>query len=329
MAQGLGDIEMMFNWVTSAIDGIAVAAQTAKNAEEREKALNKLKEIESQWDNLPLPPELKARLQQKTELAKIQLDPKYKQYQNQALSELSDIVGAGGQMTAQDQLAYDKARQQGASTDLALRQAAESQASQRGLGASGSYLAGLMGAQAGANRTSMEGLQAASDARQRYLQAINELGGMSTQIRGQDYNIAANEAAAQDAINRFNTSQLWNADLYNNQQRFENELKKLQGRSGAANNVYQGMMTNYGLQNQDFSSNLGAFNNFMQQSGANVQRGANQVMNGATGNWGQMINTASGGEVSGMGNMGGQGGGQGGLLSGMMGGGGFGGFGGF
>lgn len=322
-----GDIEMMFNWMTSAIDGIMVAAQTAKNAEEREKALNKLKELEGQWDNLQLPPELKARLQSQTELAKIQLDPKYKQYQNQALSELSNIVGAGGQMTAQDALAYNKARQQAASVDLALRQQAESQASQRGLGASGSYLAGLMGAQAGQNTAAQSGLQAASDARQRYLQAINELGGMATQVRGQDYNIAANEAAAQDAINRFNTSQLWNADLYNNQQRFENELKKLAGQTQAGQNVYQGMMTNYGLQNQDFSSNMAAMNNFMQQTGANVQRGVNQVFNGVTGNWGQMINTASGGEVSGGGMGGGQGGG--GMLSGMMGGGGFGGFGGF
>lgn len=321
---GLGDIEMMTGWFSSMISGIAQAGQMAKNAEERKAALDKLKQLEAKWDGLQLPPELKAQLQQQSEMAKIRLDPNLKQYQNQALDALSQTVAQKG-MTDQDRLAYAQARQQGASTDLALRQAAESQASQRGLGASGSYLADLMGAQAGANRTSQESLQAASDARQRYMQALNQLAGQATQIRGQDYNIAANAAQAQDAINRFNTSQLWNADLYNNQQRFQNQLSKLQGQMGAGNAVYQGMMGNNAAENKDFATQMAMFNNFMQQTGANVQRAANQAVNGATGNWGQMMNTASGG-----GSGGGGGGGMG-MLSGMIGGGGggFGGFGGF
>jgi hypothetical protein len=317
MAQGVGDIEMLFNWLSSAVSGIAQAAQSEKNAKAREEALNKLKELEKAWDNLPLPPEMKAQLQDKSELLKVKLDPKYKEYQNQALEGLSQSVAQKG-MTDQDRLAYAQARQQGASTDLGLRQAAESQASQRGLGGSGSYLADLMGAQAGANRTSQEGLQAASDARQRYMQALNQLAGNATQVRGQDYNIAANAANAQDAINRFNTSQLWNADMYNNQQRFQNQMQKLAGQQQAGMGVYQGMMTNNAQQQQDFATQMALFNNFMQQSGANTQRGVNQVFNGATGNWNQMINTGSGGEVQGMGGGGGGGGGgMGGLLSGM------------
>jgi len=320
---GLGDLEMMTSWLSSAITGIASAAQAAKSKEEREAALQKLKDLEAKWDNLALPPEMKARLQSQSELAKVRLDPNYKQYQNQALEGLSQTVAQKG-MTDQDRLAYAQARNQGASTDLALRQAAESQASQRGLGASGGYLAGLMGAQAGANRTSQEGLQAASDARQRYMQALNQLAGQATQVRGQDYNIAANAANAQDAINRFNTSQLWNADMYNNQQRFQNQMAKLQGQMGAGNAVYQGMMGNNAQNQQDFATQMALFNNFMQQTGANVQRGANQAMNGATGNWSQMINTGSGGGASG-------GGGGGGGLMGMLGGmgGGMGGMGGF
>jgi len=321
--QGLGDLEMMTNWLSSAITAIGNAEQNEKNKKSREEALQQLKDLEAKWDQLPLPPEMKARLQSQSELAKVRLDPNYKQYQNQALEGLSQTVAQKG-MTDQDRLAYAQARNQGASTDLALRQAAESQASQRGLGASGGYLAGLMGAQAGANRTSQEGLQAASDARQRYMQALNQLAGQATQVRGQDYNIAANAANAQDAINRFNTSQLWNADMYNNQQRFQNQMAKLQGQMGAGNAVYGGMMTNNAQAQQDFATQMALFNNFMQQTGANVQRGANQAMNGATGNWSQMIQTGSGGGASG-------GGGGGGGLMGMLGGmgGGMGGMGGF
>lgn len=316
--QGLGDLEMMTNWLSSTISAIATSAQAEKNAKEREKALEKLKELEKQWDALPLPPEMKARLQEQTELASIRLNPRYKEMQGQALEGLSEAVSQRG-MTDEDRAAYARARQQGASTDLALRGAAESQAAQRGLGASGGYLAGLMGAQAGANRTSQEGMQAASDARQRYMQALNQLAGMATQVRGQDYNIAANAAQAQDAINRFNTSSLWNADMYNNQQRFENQMRKLAGQMQAGQGVYQGMMTNNAQQQRDFAAQMAAFNNFMQQTGANIQRGANQAFNGATGQWGQMINTGSGGGVQGMGG-GGGGGGMGGMLSGMMGG---------
>lgn len=316
--EGLGDLEMMFNWLSSVQGLIATAQNNLENEKNRAAAMAELKKMEEEWKKLDpqLQEMLAEQLQQSTQLANIQEDPRLKQYQMRALDELGDIVQAGGKGTAEDALAYDTARQNAASTDMALRGAAESQASARGLGAAGRFMGALQGAQAGANRMSQEGLQAAADNRKRYLQALNEMGNQAGQVRGQEYNMAANEANAQDAINRFNTGQKWNSATA----RANAKLSTAQGQNDIFKTMYQAILADGSLSEKDRMAQLAALNNFMAQSGANAQRGVNQVFNGMTGNWGQMISTASGDGGSG----GGGGGGMG-MLSGMMGGGGSGG----
>ena len=134
--------------------------------------------------------------------------------------------------------------------------------------------------------------------------------------------MAANEANAQDAINRFNAGQDWASKTA----RANAKMGVLQGQTGTYQNMYQAIMNNQQLSEKDRMAQLAALNNFIGQSASNMQRAVNQIFNGVTGNWGQMISTASGGGSS----LGGMGGGSGGgMLSGMPnlgGGGGFGGF---
>lgn len=321
-SSGIGDVEMMGNWMQSIQSLIGIVKNNAANEEERAKAMAQLEEIQKRWNIIEpqVMEKLQAQLQSDTQLANIQEDPRFKQYQMQALQELGNIVNAGGNMTAEDRLAYDNARMNAASTDMALRGAAEANASARGLGAAGRYIGALQGGQAGANRASQESLKAAADSRQRFLQAINEMGQQASTIRGQEYNMAANEAAAQDSINRFNTGQKWNA----NTAQANAKMGVLQGQTGMYNQMYNAILNNQQLSEKDRMAYMAALNNFIGQSMANMQRGVNQAVNAGTGNWGQMMSTASG-------EGGGGGGGMGGMLSGLMGGGsgGMGGFGGF
>lgn len=256
-----GLLSLLGNLLGGAVNiGTNIDAHNKAQAE-RDRALGILKDLYGQWGDLSTPElkELAARLQGPTELGNIREDPRLREMQFQALNELSDIVGAGGAMTPEDYLAYNKARQNAASMDLALRGAAESQASQRGLGATGALVGDLLSNQAATNRMSNEGLQAASDARERYLKALDELGSQSSTVRGQEYGIAANAANAQDSINRFNESQKWMADTYGNQmkqQDFQNQMARLSGLGGAGSALANNYMTR-GNNEQRWGAQLG------------------------------------------------------------------------
>ena len=154
-------------------------------------------------------------------------DSRLRDYQLKALEGLGDVVDAKG-MTAEDAAAYNRARQMAGSIDNGLRGAAEHQAAARGtLGSTSGYVGSLMGAQAATNRAADMGLQAAADSRDRYMKALDSLGGQSGAVRGQDFGIASQRAAAQDAINRFNVGQKWQTQMYNlgvPQQNFENQM---------------------------------------------------------------------------------------------------------
>src|SRR5690606_33373605 len=64
----------------------------------------------------------------------------------------------------------------------------------------------LQSSQAATDRNAQQGLDVAGMAQQRALQAMMERGNMSGQMRGQDFSQQAQIAAAQDAINSFNTA---------------------------------------------------------------------------------------------------------------------------
>lgn len=166
-------------------------------------------------------------LQDDAGINKFTEDTRLRDYQMRALEGLGDVVDSKG-MTAEDAAAYNRARQEAGSIDNSLRGAAEHQAAARGmLGSTAGYVGSLMGAQAGTNRAADMGLQTAADSRQRYMQALDSLGSMSGRVRGQDFGIASDRAAAQDAINRFNVGQKGATQAYNlgvPQQNFTNQM---------------------------------------------------------------------------------------------------------
>jgi hypothetical protein len=137
------------------------------------------------------------------------------------------------------------------------------------MGGSGFEFASRLGSQqAGADRDANNSLKVAAQAQDRALQSIMQSGQLATQYRNQDFDEQAKRAAAADAINRFNTTnmqdvqsrnlasqnraaemnlaerqkisdqnvnlanqeQKYNKDLL--QQKFENEAKVAAGKSG-------------------------------------------------------------------------------------------------
>ena len=86
------------------------------------------------------------------------------------------------------------------------------------------------------NRANQAGLQEASDARGRYMQALGQAGSLSTSMRGQD----SDAMRAQDEINMFNARQRSDADRHNaglSQQNFDNEMSLASAEANARNGV--------------------------------------------------------------------------------------------
>lgn len=214
-------IQTVVPLVAGAIGDALAAGDLAKAQQLADDAMTKYKNI--------LPPQLqqaKADQQQGTEFDNIAQDPRLRQLQMQALDSLGAEVSNQG-MTAEDRAAYQQAEAKAGSQEAGFRGALEQQMAQRGLGGVGAYASALANQQGTVNRSAMQGVQIASDSRDRYLNAINQLGGMAGNVRGQDWSQAAQRATAQDAINKGNTALRWDAQQYNlglPQQNFENQM---------------------------------------------------------------------------------------------------------
>lgn len=126
-----------------------------------------------------------------------------RQIRNDALRAIAEM-GLQGGMDAGSQLALEQARRAGAAAEAQGRGAVRQEFQRRGMGGAGEATMALQAQQAGADRTAMGDLQAASDARMRALQALATGGGMAAQAEGQDFERAARIAQSKDAINRFN-----------------------------------------------------------------------------------------------------------------------------
>lgn len=218
-----------------------VLGQSKADAE-RNAALQLRQEGMRDWTSIDTPQlsPLELQQQEQTGLAGVTEDPRLRGYQMQALDQLGQEVASNG-MTAQDAAAYNRARQMAGGVDAGLRGAAEQQAAQRGMASStGSLLGALSAGQAGVNRASDMGTQAASDSRARYMQAVDMLGQQAGGVRGQDYGVARSRAEAQDAINRFNAGMRNQNGIYNQglqQQMFDNSMGLAAGRNAAYNNL--------------------------------------------------------------------------------------------
>lgn len=240
------------------------------------------------------PEQAQAIMQDSSALNNITLDPKLKQAQMEALAQLQDI-GQNKGLTAMDRAQLAQIQSDEATQARGAREAILQNAQARGMGGSGmEMLAQMQNAQDAATRQSARDTSVAGMAQQRALQAIQSAGQLGGQIQGQDFEQQARIAAANDAINQFNTANknqamMQNVGAANDAQKFnlakemevrkantdiknqqaqvganarqqvaQNALNKAGGVSGAYGNVAQTDMARGQANTQMFGSLLGA-----------------------------------------------------------------------
>ncbi len=152
------------------------------------------------------------------------------------LGKFMDEVKAKGE-TADDRAAYLRMQNEASGIYGSAQSGVQREMANRGLSGSGMEFALMQdGAQGAANRANESGIQAAADARARYMESLKGAGGLSTSMRNQELS----SLKAQDEINMFNARQQSNADLYNaslSQRNYDNAMSHLAGESNALNGV--------------------------------------------------------------------------------------------
>lgn len=299
-------------WAAAAgMVGASVIGNMANSRAQRD-AQNRLNEIMQRYANIKVPtveeqklilqdfksaglltPELEqAILQPESVLNQFQEDPRLRDAQLGALTKLQEIADEGG-MNLQDKARMAQIQQEVGADDKGRREAIMQSMARRGAAGSGSELAALLqGSQASTNRQAMEGLNVQAMAQQRALDSIMQGANLGGQVRGQDFDIAARRAQAQDSINQFNTNlrnqaqsnnvnrknqsqqfNLQNQQQINNdnvkmgnfqqqynkeleQQRFNNEMSRAQGMSGV-NQAQAQMDLNRGQQQAQIWGGVG------------------------------------------------------------------------
>lgn len=179
---------------------------------------------------------MKATLQGDSEASKYSEDPALRGAEMDALARYKDIAANGG-MDAQARAKLAEARSEANQYERGQREALTGDFAERGLGGSGAELAAkLQAQQGGADREASGGIQAASDAEVRALQAIKGGAALGGQVRGEDADIAKWKSGSQDAINRFNASMRNNADQAN-----VNQANDVYGRQVQKNQLLNGI----------------------------------------------------------------------------------------
>jgi hypothetical protein len=141
-----------------------------------------------------------------SEMKGVSTDPRLREAQMAALSQLQEIADGGGR-TAQDDANLARIQGQTAQADRGRRDAIKQNMAARGMGGSGmELLAQLQSNQAATDRQAQEGLDIAGMAQQRALEAMMHGGQLGGSIRGQDFGEQSAIAQAQDRINQFNAS---------------------------------------------------------------------------------------------------------------------------
>ena len=151
-------------------------------------------------------PELEQAVSQgQSEMGNTRVDPSLKQAQLSALQKLQQI-GSDGGLTLAEQATQQKTLADIESQNRGRQEAIANQYAARGLGGSGLELVQQqMSAQDATNRASQQQLSNLGSARERALQAIMQSGQLAGNMGEQEFDQQSKRAAAQDAINRFNT----------------------------------------------------------------------------------------------------------------------------
>lgn len=234
---------------------------------------------------------------------KIQEDPSLKTAQMGALQSLSQRGQTG--FTAADIAALNQARTQANSDVSGQVGAIRQNMAARGMAGGGNELAmSLNAAQAGGNRESQAGLQQAGTASQNALQAMTQAGALGGQIRGQDFSVAQQKAAAQDAVNQFNAQNAMQRQARNVQQQNQGQLYNVGQQQAAANaNTQQANQLQYAqaqAANQQWQQQLGL--NQAKAAALQGQAGTYQGMANATNQGFQTAGGAVGAGINAYGN---------------------------
>lgn len=231
-----------------------------------------------------LTPEQEQTLQQgQSVLNSYQKSQPAMQAQMQALAQLQAISKAGG-LTPTDMAQLNQAMTQVNNQEQSNRNAITQQYAQRGMAGSGTQLASeLAGNQAATQAASTQGFNVAAQAQQRALQAIQGAGQLGQGIETQNFGEAQGQAAAQNAINQFNTANAQNVQgqnvartNYAQQYNLANQQSMNNANTGIAN---QQDIYNTGLQQQNFNNEMaktGAVANALNKQGTIAQTGGQQ-----------------------------------------------------
>lgn len=179
-------------------------------------------------------------LQGNTAMDGISTDPRLRDAQMGALSQLQQLASSGG-MTAADKANLAQIQANAAQAAQGQRAAILQNAAQKGMSGSGmQLLAQLQATQGDVNNASQQDLGIAGQAQQRALDAMMQSGQLGGSIQQQDFNQQSQVAAAQDAISRFNASNTNAMNQYNAGQ--GNEMNRYNGNNALNTNIYNNNM---------------------------------------------------------------------------------------
>ncbi len=203
-------------------------------------------------------------------LENVSTDPRLREYQTKALQGYDEIATNG--MSAVDKAQLEQLLRSSAAQEQANTQSILENRARRGMAGSGDELAAALGGtQAASNRRSMEALNIAAQAAQRREDALAKSSNLAANLEQSDYNRANALAGKRDSISEFNarlrqnlegtnvanrnnaqefnlnknqgladknvtqrnSQQQYNKNLI--QQDYDNQLKRLNGMSGAGN----------------------------------------------------------------------------------------------
>ncbi len=161
-----------------------------------------------------LDPETLARLKD-SELKSVSTNPEYDQYMMSALKDLEDQSKNG--FTTRDEADMARVEAQNKRMLRGAEGAIKQNMAARGIGGSGlEMISRQQAAQDAADRQALAGLEKMAQMNERKQSAAARLGQLGSNFKGQDFDQKARVAAAQDAINRFNTGNQVNAQFSNN-----------------------------------------------------------------------------------------------------------------
>ncbi len=142
---------------------------------------------------------------QASKMNDISTDPRLKQAQMNALMKLQEISDNDG-LTMQDKAQLGQIQNEVNANLKGNTDAIQQNMAARGMsGGVGELVSKQLAAQQAANRNSQQGLDVASMAQQRALQALMNGGQMAGQMQQTDFNQQSQVAQANDAISKFNT----------------------------------------------------------------------------------------------------------------------------